>query len=328
MSTSSARSMRLGDLTREEVLALLAQHHRGERGRNSPPEALETVWDADARPALARECPPRTGPCFSVHPRPRPPAHSHGGRRRGRAGAADRLSRDPTSISWPTSSRKDRVRRVVGPLLSGGDEREFTARDIEYARAISDSSRRNRRCASPIQSTPKSSPRELTWAAQEGFVEDSAWYVDDAGGLDLVKLLTAFQAFFREHSEHWVERFDYREAGPQLLLQAFLQRNRQWRWPPSSVSHGLGARSHRSPSSYGRTAIGPAGSSSSARCSTRAWNGQLRKGSGRPPGTWTGARRKPAIWSSLTGMKRGRWDEKVFCRKESAEGVDVVVWGM
>ena len=29
---------------------------------------------------------------------------------------------------------------------------------------------------------------------------------------------------FREHSEHWLGRFDYQEAGPQLLLQAFLQR--------------------------------------------------------------------------------------------------------
>ena len=38
------------------------------------------------------------------------------------------------------------------------------------------------------------------------------------------KLLTNFQEFFREHSEHWIERFDYKEAGPQLLLQAFLQR--------------------------------------------------------------------------------------------------------
>jgi hypothetical protein len=27
-----------------------------------------------------------------------------------------------------------------------------------------------------------------------------------------------------EKSEHWVERFDYKETGPQLLLQAFLQR--------------------------------------------------------------------------------------------------------
>ncbi|MGF1613140.1 MAG: hypothetical protein ACFCVA_04285 [Gammaproteobacteria bacterium] len=37
-------------------------------------------------------------------------------------------------------------------------------------------------------------------------------------------LLAAFQEFFREHSEHWVERFQYREAGAQLLLQAFLRR--------------------------------------------------------------------------------------------------------
>ena len=37
-------------------------------------------------------------------------------------------------------------------------------------------------------------------------------------------LLAAFQTFFREHSEHWVQRFQYQEAGPQLLLQAFLQR--------------------------------------------------------------------------------------------------------
>ena len=44
------------------------------------------------------------------------------------------------------------------------------------------------------------------------------------GSLDVGKLLVAFQAFYREHSEHWLGRFDYREAGPQLLLQAFLQR--------------------------------------------------------------------------------------------------------
>ena len=66
-------------------------------------------------------------------------------------------------------------------------------------------------------------PRELTSAAQSGLVEDPAWYVDADGGLDVEKLLAAFQAFFREHSEHWLGRFDYTEAGPQLLLQAFLQ---------------------------------------------------------------------------------------------------------
>ena len=38
------------------------------------------------------------------------------------------------------------------------------------------------------------------------------------------KLLLAFQQFFRENSDSWIGRFDYAEAGPQLLLQAFLQR--------------------------------------------------------------------------------------------------------
>ena len=40
----------------------------------------------------------------------------------------------------------------------------------------------------------------------------------------MVKLMRAFQEFFREHSDSWLERFQYKEAGPQLLMQAFLQR--------------------------------------------------------------------------------------------------------
>ena len=53
---------------------------------------------------------------------------------------------------------------------------------------------------------------------------EAAWYVDGEGGLESAKLLAAFQQFFRENAEHWLERFGYKEAGPQLLLQAFLQR--------------------------------------------------------------------------------------------------------
>ncbi|MCE2540562.1 MAG: ATP-binding protein, partial [Acidobacteria bacterium] len=67
-------------------------------------------------------------------------------------------------------------------------------------------------------------PRELTYPVQAKLIEDVAWYVDADGGLDVDRLLVAFQAFFREHSEHWLGRFDYAEAGPQLILQAFLQR--------------------------------------------------------------------------------------------------------
>jgi hypothetical protein len=67
-------------------------------------------------------------------------------------------------------------------------------------------------------------PRELTWDIQSGMTEQASWYVQADGSLDMAKLLAAFQEFFREHAEHWVERFQYKEAGPQLLMQAFLQR--------------------------------------------------------------------------------------------------------
>jgi hypothetical protein len=67
-------------------------------------------------------------------------------------------------------------------------------------------------------------PRELSWNIQTGIIQQAAWYLLPDGLLDMNKLLCAFQQFFRENSEHWVERFNYKEAGPQLLLQAFLQR--------------------------------------------------------------------------------------------------------
>ena len=75
------------------------------------------------------------------------------------------------------------------------------------------------------RSTREVVPRELTAAAQERLANvQTTWYVDGAGRLDMTKLLRAFRTFFGEHAEHWMGRFDYREAGPQLLLQSYLQR--------------------------------------------------------------------------------------------------------
>lgn len=67
-------------------------------------------------------------------------------------------------------------------------------------------------------------PRELTWVAQTRITHEQPWYLTAGRQLNMKKLLAAFQQFFREHSDAWLEKFDYKEAGPQLLLQAFLQR--------------------------------------------------------------------------------------------------------
>jgi len=59
---------------------------------------------------------------------------------------------------------------------------------------------------------------------QATLVQEAAWYEREDGTLDMVLLLAAFQEFFAEHSEAWLDRFDYKEAGPHLMLMAFLQR--------------------------------------------------------------------------------------------------------
>ncbi|MDR0939535.1 MAG: ATP-binding protein, partial [Mediterranea sp.] len=67
-------------------------------------------------------------------------------------------------------------------------------------------------------------PRELTWARQQTLTQQPAWYINPDNSLNMEKLLTDFQRFFRQNADAWIERFDYKESGPQLLLQAFLQR--------------------------------------------------------------------------------------------------------
>jgi hypothetical protein len=67
-------------------------------------------------------------------------------------------------------------------------------------------------------------PRELTWSTQDGLIQEPQWYQRPDGSIDMEKLLLDFQQFFRQNADSWIQKFDYAEAGPQLLLQAFLQR--------------------------------------------------------------------------------------------------------
>ena len=317
-----ARSMRLGDLTREEVPALLAQHTR-ETGQGFTTQALERVWtQTQGQPWLVNALADAT--CFTS-------AVGRDRRHTITAGdveaAQERLivSRETHLDQLADKLQEDRVRRVVEPLLSGGDKRGFTARDIEYVRDLGLVAQyAPLRIANPIYA--EVIPRELTWAAQEGLVEDTAWYIDTDGNLDLVKLLAAFQAFFREHSEHWVARFDYQEAGPQLLLQAFLQR----------IVNGGGRIEREYGLGRGRTdllILWPQGDGVRrfvVECKVlhKGLERTIREGSEQTAGYMD---RCAAEAGHLVVFDRdeGRsWEEKVFCRRELAGGVEVVVWGM
>ena len=164
----SARSLRLGSFTAEEVEALLMQHTE-ETGQAWTDEAMAEIWNATC----------------------------------GQPWLVNALAYD---ACFAGQAAGDRSRAV------GADARDLGLIGRDGPVAI----------ANPIYR--EVIPRNLTHSAQAMLVHDQAWYVDDDSELSLDDLLAGFQTFFRQHSEHWVERFDYREAGPQLLLQAFLQR--------------------------------------------------------------------------------------------------------
>ncbi len=215
----AAKSLRLGDFTKCETLSLMSQHTKETHQRFSP-AAKESVWEqTQGQPWLVNAlC---AGACFD----------NKAGRDRSRTIEEDDIfaAREELILARRThldqlahKLEEERVRRVIEPLLSGGVVRH-ESRDLAYVRDLGllapDSPPR---IANPIYQEVV--PRELGYVLQDSLDQDTAWYMDAAGRLDMRKLLTAFSTFFGEHAEHWLQLFAYREAGPQLILQAYLQR--------------------------------------------------------------------------------------------------------
>ena len=221
-----SESLRLGDFSEQEIATLTAQH-TAQTGQVFTEDALESIVTRTAgQPWLVNAL------CYDACFRHKP------GRDRGHPitaaailGAQERLivRRDTHIDDLANKLREERVRRVIEPILSGSDEASCSAEDLAYVRDLGLVAQdaagppRMPRMANPIYAEVV--PRHLNYAVQETLPQEMAWYVDAAGNLDVAGLIAGFQTFFREHSEHWVQRFEqYHEAGPQLLLQAHLQR--------------------------------------------------------------------------------------------------------
>ncbi|MBQ8520070.1 MAG: AAA-like domain-containing protein [Bacteroides sp.] len=122
--------------------------------------------------------------------------------------------------------REERVRSVIAPILANEDgeaEQHLKEDDIQYVIDLGLIVRgKPLRIANAIYK--EIIPRELTWARQQTLIQQPIWYMNPDNSINMEKLLIDFQQFFRENADAWIERFDYKESGPQLLLQAFLQR--------------------------------------------------------------------------------------------------------
>ena len=328
-----AESLRLGDFSAPEANALLDQHTAA-TDQTFTDEARRALWAlTQGQPwlvnALAYEI------CF----------RSKAGRDRGRpvtetavqaAREALILRRETHLDQLADKLQEERVRRVVEPLLSGALESEGTRPDdLQYVRDLGLIAQDNqvdqavKRIANPLYR--EVIPRDLTWITQAMSIHhEPAWYIGSDGRLQAGKLLAAFQQFYREHSEHWVERFQYKEAGPQLLLQAFLQRivNSGGR---IEREYGLG-RMRTDLLVLWPAADGGAGASQRIVIECKVLHGDLERtlAAGieqtRAYMDWCAADEGHLVVFDRTPGKL--WDDKVFQRKSGADMAQVVIWGM
>ncbi|ANB02738.1 AAA family ATPase [Ectothiorhodospira sp. BSL-9] len=216
-----AKSLRMGNFTQDECNALW-QQHTDDTGQPFDPALFPELWeDTRGQPwlvnALAYEL---TWEFKPARERSRPLSLEDY-----RAAREALIQSRATHLDQLADKlREPRVCNVIKLLLAGAESAQrLPMDDLQYVEDLGLIERRpmlrisNRIYREVI-------PRELTWTTQETMAEQQAWYLTPDHRLDMPKLLSAFQQFFREHADSWMERFDYKEAGPQLLMQAFLQR--------------------------------------------------------------------------------------------------------
>ncbi len=135
------------------------------------------------------------------------------------------LRRDTHLDSLAERLHEPRVRRVIEPVLTGS----FFGADVynDDLLYVADLGLVTPPPAQIMIANPiyaEVIPRALSFVMQSGLAVQSQWYILPDGRLDILKLLTEFQQFFRRNSEAWLRGQEYKEAGPHLLLYAWLQR--------------------------------------------------------------------------------------------------------
>jgi hypothetical protein len=216
----SAEATTLGPFRRDEVAELLAQHTQV-TGQRFAAAAVERIFalgaghpwltNAMADQIVARDVTDRAVEITAAHV----------------DAAKETIIRERrTHIdSLVARLREPRVQKVLAPMIAGqvtgGDVLDD---DVAYLVGLGLLAEDRARLviANPIYR--EVIPRALVHVQQLQLAQETAWYVRGDGSLDVDKLLRAFQDFWRRDGHLAAEGFGYREAGPHLMVMAFLQR--------------------------------------------------------------------------------------------------------
>ncbi|HEX7842381.1 MAG TPA: hypothetical protein VF469_33140 [Kofleriaceae bacterium] len=216
----TAEATTLGPFTEAEVTELLGQH-TVVTGQRFTPEAARTIWElglghpwltnALADQIVDRDVADRSVAITASHVEA--------------AKETIILERRSHIDSLVARLREPRVYRILGPMLAGTSlPMEPLDDDLSYVLGLGlvRVERGEIQIANPIYR--EVIPRALTWVQQVSIHQPTEWYVRADGSLDIPRIMAAWQAFWRKDGHLAADGFGYREAGPHLMLMAFLQR--------------------------------------------------------------------------------------------------------
>jgi hypothetical protein len=332
------KSLRLGDFSQEEIRELYEQHTDA-TGQIFEEDIYPAVWDlTHGQPwlvnALARQA------TFEMPE----------GRDRSRPITVGMIEEAANQLILERAThldqladklREERVRRVVAPMIAGENWTKETKPSPDDLQYIIDLGLIRNDAGNYVVSNGiyrEVLPRELSYVMEVGLTSrpTQEWYVKPNGEIDMTKLLREFQQFFRENIESWQEGFDYKEAGFQLLLQAFLQRivngggliDREyalgrgrvdllvrWRYPEDAGRENqqeqriaLELKTIR-PSSHNPNKVIPEGLEQAARYAQQS----------------NAAEAHLIVCDQRAGR---RWDKKIYDRLERCDNREIHVWGV
>ncbi len=212
-------SMRLGNLVPEEVAALYGQH-TADTGQVFTAEAVQRAIEVTGgQPwlvnALGREI---------VEKMAVPPGEAITAAHVDQAKERLILARATHLDSLVHKLLEPRVRRVIEPLVASDDLRldETYDDDVSYAADLGLVLKRPLRIANPIYK--EVIVRVLAGGAEDAVKDEPGAFLLPDGRLAFRRMMRAFARFWREHGEVLATRMPYPEAGPQLVLMAFMQR--------------------------------------------------------------------------------------------------------
>jgi len=136
------------------------------------------------------------------------------------------LRRDTHIDSLLDKLKEPRVRQVIEPVILGKvNAISISSDDTQYCIDLGLLKVLNGEIFPANKIYNEVIIRALSYDTQFQFIQEvNDNWIDHSGHIDMNGLLRGFQQFWRENSDIWIGKYDYQEAAPHLILQAFLQR--------------------------------------------------------------------------------------------------------